>query len=45
MTQEEIARFALMLRESDRIRAMIVEDEAREGPDENLTRERVPDAA
>ena len=45
MTQEEIARFALMLRESDRIRAMIAEDEAREGPDENLAHERVPDAA
>ncbi len=45
MTQQEIARFALMLRESDRIRAMIADDEAREGPDENLARERVPDAA
>ena len=45
MTQEEIARFALMLRESDRIRAMIAEDEAREGPDENLAQQRIPDAA
>lgn len=30
MTEEEIARFALMLREADRVRAMIAEDEAAE---------------
>lgn len=30
MTQEEIARFALMLGEADRVRAMIAEDEAAE---------------
>lgn len=45
MTQEEIARFALMLRESDRIREMMAEEEAREGPDENLAQERLLDAA
>lgn len=28
MTQEEIARFALMLMEADRVRVMIAEDEA-----------------
>jgi hypothetical protein len=30
MTEEEITRFALMLREADRVRAMIAEDEAAE---------------
>jgi hypothetical protein len=30
MTQEEIVRFALMLREADKVRAMIAEDEAAE---------------
>ena len=33
MTNEELARFALVLRECDRIRAMIAEDEAAAGAD------------
>ena len=36
MTQEEIARFALVLGEADRIRAMIAEDEAEETSPEEL---------
>jgi hypothetical protein len=42
MTQEEMVRFALMLREADRVRAMIAEDEATEaerGPGEDLLSE------
>ena len=34
MTHEEIARFALMLRGADRVRAMIAEDEAAERSEE-----------
>jgi hypothetical protein len=44
MTQEEIARFALMLREADRVRAMIAEDEAAERSEE-AARQEVPLAA
>ena len=45
MTQEEIVRFALMLRESDRVRAMIAEDEAAETSGESLPQEIVLEAA
>lgn len=39
MTEEEIARFALMLREADRVRAMIAEDEAAERSEEAAQQE------
>lgn len=39
MTQQEIARFALMLREADKVRAMIAEDEAAERSDEETRQE------
>lgn len=39
MTQEEIARFALMLAEADRVRDMIAEDEAAERSDEETHQE------
>lgn len=39
MTQEEIIRFALMLREADKVRAMIAEDEAAERSDERTHQE------
>lgn len=45
MTQEEIIRFALMLRESDRVRAMIAEDETAEMPCERAPREILLEAA
>jgi hypothetical protein len=41
MTQEEIIRFALMLREADKVRAMIAEDEAAERSVE-ATQQEVP---
>ena len=41
MTQEEIVRFALMLREADRVRAMIAEDEAAERSEE-VARQEAP---
>jgi len=41
MTEEEIARFAQMLREADRVRAMIAEDEATERSEE-AARQEVP---
>lgn len=41
MTQEEIARFALMLGEADKVRAMIAEDEAAERSEEG-THQEVP---
>ncbi len=46
MTQEEIDRFALMLREADRVRAMIEADEAAERAEEAARQAAVPlDAA
>ena len=41
MTEEEIARFALMLREADKVRAMIAEDEAAEA--ETLNDDSIPE--
>ncbi len=34
MTPDEIARFALMLEEADKVRARIARDEATENPDD-----------